>query len=786
MVRFPAEPDPANRSGLTDRAEPRSALMVRVSGVVQGVGFRPFVHRLAERHALAGWVRNGAGDVHIEVEGLPAELDAFVLELSGMAPPLSRIDRVSAVPAPPRGREGFSILCSEEAPEGGRRQPVPPDVALCAACETELRTPSNRRHDYPFITCTDCGPRFTVIEAMPYDRERTTMRAFLQCPACLAEYRTPGDRRHHSESNSCPVCGPVVWTELPGQAAPIVDGSGPALEWAAGMLVEGRILGLRGMGGFHLAADATSEAAVAELRRRKARPVKPFAVMVSSVDEARLLAEIDAVEARLLLSRERPVVLLRARSPSQLAPSVAPHLDTIGVMLPSTPLHVLLLEQVHRPLVMTSGNRSEEPIAAANAEARDRLGSIVDGFLLHDREIAFRCDDSVLRVSEDLPVFLRRARGFAPLPIALPVPTPVPLLAVGPHLKNTFTLAHGGQAFVSPHVGDLEGLETLEQFHRSVDHLSRLFQIVPRAVARDLHPGYLSTRIAEEMGLPRIIPVQHHHAHIAAVLAENGEVGPVLGVAFDGTGYGDDGAVWGGELLLADLLGYRRMGHLRYVPLPGGDRAARTPWRVAAGYAALEPRLAPAFQCAFEGLDPRERTATEWQIAAGVNTSRASSMGRLFDAAAAILGVRRVADYEGQAAMELEALAGKRIASEYRCGLEEGPDGLLILDPVPLLVRLGLSKLRGENAADLAADFHASIAWMTTHWVRRVAERAGVDTVALGGGTFQNARLFASLRHRLQAAGLRVLTPRVLSPNDGAVSYGQAAVAAARLARETA
>ncbi|HSE67785.1 MAG TPA: Sua5/YciO/YrdC/YwlC family protein, partial [Gemmatimonadales bacterium] len=481
-----------------------------------------------------------------------------------------------------------------------------------------------------------------------------------------------------------------------------------------------------------------------------------------------------------------PIILLRTRSANRLAKGVAPGLDTIGVMLPSTPLHALLLDRVQGPLVMTSGNRSEEPIAAANSEARIALGGIADGFLLHNREIACRCDDSVLRMSEGLPVFLRRARGYAPLPISLPVPSPVPLVAVGPHLKNTFTLVQGGQAFVSPHVGDLESLETLEQFHRSLNHLAQLFRVSPCVAVHDLHPGYLSTRIAREMGLSRLIAVQHHHAHIAAVLAEHGEEGPVLGVAFDGTGFGDDGAVWGGELFLADLLGYKRVGHLRYVPLPGGDLATRAPWRVALGYASLEPHLAPALESAFQGVDPRERGAAEWQIETAVNTPHASSMGRLFDAAAAILGVRRLAEYEGQAAMELEALAGCRIAAEYYCGLEEAPDGSIILDPMPLLVRLGLSRQRGQDPADLAADFHASIAWNTTQWVVRAAGRVGADTVALGGGVFQNARLFASLQRRLQSAGLRVLTPRKLSPNDGAISYGQAAVAAARLAREAA
>ncbi|HXW97578.1 MAG TPA: Sua5/YciO/YrdC/YwlC family protein, partial [Gemmatimonadales bacterium] len=457
------------------------------------------------------------------------------------------------------------------------------------------------------------------------------------------------------------------------------------------------------------------------------------------------------------------------------------NLDTIGVMLPSTPLHLLLLEAAGRPLVMTSGNQSEEPIAIGNDEARSRLLDIADGFLMHDREILSRLDDSVIRSAGGNAVFIRRARGYAPLPLRMPVTTPVPLLAVGPHLKNTFTLLQGDLAYVSPHIGDLESLEGLEHFQHTLAAYRRLFRIEPEAVVHDLHPGYLSTRLALELGLPTTLAVQHHHAHIAAVMAEHGVTEPVVGVAYDGTGYGLDGAVWGAEILVGDLTGFRRFAHLRYAPLPGGDLAARRPWRAALGYAAVDARARAALSAAFATIPDSERGIAERQLEAQVNAPLASSMGRLFDAAAAILGLRLTSEYEGQAAMELETLAGARPASEYPMPVVEDGSGTLQLDPIPMLVRLALRRQRGMDRADLAADFHASVAWATEQMVVRAARESGIGTVALGGGVFQNARLLGSLRVRLEGHGFRVLVPRLLPPNDGAVSYGQAAMAAAIL-----
>jgi hydrogenase maturation protein HypF len=758
-----------------------AALSVRVTGVVQGVGFRPFVHRLAIGCGLTGWVRNGSSGVQIEIEGSEDGLARFLRDLRSEAPPLASIDEITATAVPVGGRDGFFIF---ESVEESGRQPVSPDVALCARCEAELYDPADRRYRYPFITCTDCGPRFTVIEAMPYDRARTSMRVFPQCPACLAEYRSPGNRRHHCETNSCPACGPRLWFTTGDAGRPHPEGAA-ALGAAAGLLLRGEILAIRGLGGFHLAVDATSVAAVDRLRARKGREAKPLAVMVRRVEAARDFATITAEEETLLRSPERPIVLVRLRSNAILAGGVAPGLAHVGVMLAYTPVQHLLLDLVGRPLVMTSGNRTEEPIAIDNAEALSRLQGIGDGYLLHDREIVARYDDSVVRVADRRPVLLRRARGYAPLPFPLPVPTPRPLVAVGPHLKNTFTLAHGDQAYVSQHIGDLESLETLEHFQATLDGYRRLFRIEPEVAVRDRHPGYLSTRIAEELGLERVIAVQHHHAHVAAVMAEHGVTEPVIGVAYDGTGYGDDGRIWGGEILLADLTGFRRVARLRYAPLPGGDTAVREPWRSALGYLSLEPFAAPAFARAFEGVPPGSRTVAERQLSVGLNSPLASSMGRLFDAAAAVIGVRQFARYEGQAAMELEALAGNRVAGELRCEISE-EDGVWVLDPVPLLTLLGLRRLRGEDPADLAADFHASIAWATADLIRRVSRAEGITRVVLSGGVFQNARLLGSLCARLRSGEFEVLLPRRLGPNDGAVSYGQAAIAAAILHHERA
>jgi len=795
----------------SDRIVELEARRFHVRGVVQGVGFRPFVHRLAERHGLAGWVRNESGEVYILAEGAGSDLDAFSSALADEAPPLARLDDLEWECVPVSREPGFRVLPSVATTAG--RLPVSPDIGMCEPCRRELLDPSNRRFAYPFITCTDCGPRYTVIDSMPYDRERTSMREFSQCQACLEEYRTPSDRRFHSETNSCAECGPR--TRLTGADGRVRAREGEAIDAAAVLLQKGGILALRGLGGFHLAVDAASEDAVVRLRERKGRWEKPLAVMVDEISDAQRLAWLSDTELELLTSRERPIVLARRRPTAPLADSISPGLDTVGIMLAYTPLHTLLLRRIGRALVMTSGNVSELPIATDNEESRTSLSGVADGFLTHDREIVSRYDDSVVRVIGGDPTFVRRARGFAPLPVDLPVSVPVPILAVGPHLKNTFALAVDHRVFVSQHIGDLENLETLQHFRSSLARFRELFRIDPAAVVCDQHPGYLSTRIAAELAseldagsdpasrkLP-IIAVQHHHAHIAAVAAEHGRTEPVVGVAFDGTGYGSDGHTWGAEFLVADLVEYRRAAHLRYAPLPGGDLAARRPWRAAIGYRTLAHGDSDAFAAAFAGVPDAELQVVDRQARRGLNSPLASSMGRLFDAASAILGLRPVAGYEGQAAMELESMAWSVLVGPDRGTFESadpilaqaerigvpmlpfpisGPDnGLRLLEPVPLLVALGRAFLSGQSPAILAAAFHLAVAGATIRMAVEIAEEEDIQTVALGGGTFQNALLVPLIRDGLRRRGIEVLLPHELGPNDGAISYGQAAVAAGRL-----
>ncbi|HEY7408687.1 MAG TPA: carbamoyltransferase HypF, partial [Gemmatimonadaceae bacterium] len=728
------------------------ALRLHVRGVVQGVGFRPFVHRLASRHALAGWVRNRENGVEIVIAGETESLNAFMHDLRAEAPPLAEIADLEATPCDAYGASTFTIVPSTDTTFD--RQPVAPDVTTCDACVRELNDPANRRYQYPFITCTDCGPRYTVIERMPYDRERTSMRAFTQCDTCRHEYHTPGDRRHHSETNSCPDCGPSL--SLRDAAGGTTHGL-QCLGDAVRLLKRGAIVALRGLGGFHLAADATNDAAVMRLRQAKHRDAKPFALMVRSLLDARAIAEMSDAEVRLLTARERPIVIMPRRADAALAPSVAPGMTTVGLMLPYTPLHHMLLAMAGVPLVMTSGNLSDEPICASIDEAVERLHGIADAFLVHDREIVSRVDDSVMRVAAGEPLFLRRARGFAPLPVPLPVAVPArqAILAVGAHLKNTVTLAADRSAYVSPHVGDLDSLETLLHFRATVTRLADLFHIEPAIVARDLHPGYLSTAEAERRRVSRRVVVQHHHAHVAAVCAEHGVTQPVVGIAYDGTGFGDDGTVWGAEILVADLTTYERVAHLRPVPLPGNELAIRNPWRSALGYLALEPALEPLFARAFEDVEERELGIARRQLERRVNTPVASSMGRLFDAAAAILGVRRQARFEGQAAMELEALAGHREGDTLPFPITAGPDQRLVMDPMPLLGALGERRVAGVPVEALAAAFHDTVVATTVAAARRVCQDRGIGIVAVGGGTFQNARLVATLAREAAAAGLR-------------------------------
>ncbi|MHB1296112.1 MAG: carbamoyltransferase HypF [Anaerolineae bacterium] len=761
---------------------------ITVTGVVQGVGFRPFVYHLAGRLGLSGWVLNHSGGVEIEIEGPPEAVEAFARALREEAPPLARVESLAARAMPPLGEETFVIRPSRH--EAGLHQLVSPDVATCPDCLRELLDPADRRYRYPFTNCTNCGPRFTIIDSLPYDRPGTSMRAFPMCPQCQAEYDDPANRRFHAQPNACPVCGPRL-TLAPGKASPArgpalpPEGEGDALQRAAQMLRGGGILAIKGLGGFLLACDATDEQAVAALRARKRRPLKPFALMVATLGAARRICQVTPEEEALLATPWAPIVLLARREGVGIAPSVAPGQTTLGVMLPYTPMHHLLLRDVDRPLVMTSGNLSEEPIAAGNDEALERLGPLADAFLLHDRDIVARYDDSVWFVPQGLgPQPMRRARGYAPSPVALPYASR-PLLAAGSDMKNTFCLARDRHAFLSQHIGDMESPETLDQYVETLARYQKLFEVRPELLALDLHPDYQSTRmgraLAKAEGLPTVA-VQHHHAHIAACLADNGwalENGPVLGVALDGTGYGTDGRIWGGEWLLADYCGFQRLAHLEYLPLAGGDVATGQPWRIAAGYlladagdlAAVPEALWPA------NADPALPALLRVQVARGLNAPLTSSMGRLFDAAAALLGLAYTVSYEGQAAMALEAAATgwQGIAPPLPYTIEEAEGSLVVR--VGALLRALVAESGAQPAAALARRFQATIAALVLELCQRLARQTGVRTVALSGGCFQNRLLLLDTVPALQAQGFTVLLHRQVPCNDGGLSLGQAAIA---------
>jgi hydrogenase maturation protein HypF len=702
----------------------------QVRGIVQGVGFRPFVYGIALRHRLGGFVRNDGEGVVIEVEGGVPALEEFERALMREAPDLARIDSLASQRSQPCGETGFTI---EPSTRRGGTALVPPDIATCDACIRELFDPADRRYRYPFINCTQCGPRFTIVTGVPYDRPLTTMAAFPLCAQCRREYEDPLDRRFHAEPIACPACGPQL--SLP-------------LDEAVELLRGGAILAVKGLGGYHLACDAANEEVVARLRARKHREDKPFAVMTG---DPGLFAELSDAERQLITSRARPIVLAERRSGAPIADSVAPATPWIGLLQPYTPLHHLLLAGFGGGLVMTSGNRSDEPIAYDDDEARERLDGIADAFLGHDRRIHRRCEDSVVRAA--YPV--RRSRGYAPGALRLPVSAPRPVVGTGPELKSTFCVARDDQAFLSPHLGDLDCEPAYRAFLTDLELYLAMLGVRPEVIAYDLHPEYLATKWALEQDA-ELTGVQHHHAHAAACLAEHGEVGQVLALVFDGTGYGTDGSLWGGELLRCDLTSFERVAHLDPVPLPGGAAAIREPWRVAAAY--LEQTGTPV---------PWER----WELvrhSLGVNAPHASGMGRLFDAVAAVLGIRDTVTYEGQAAVELEQLAGHVVAEPWpwRFG-----------DAAALVSECHTACLAGRDRGAIAAAFHETIAEGAA---TACADAALADTVVLSGGSFQNLRLLDSTRRRLETRGFRVLTHRAVPPNDGGISYGQVAVAAAR------
>ena len=751
---------------------------VAVWGVVQGVGFRPFVYCLAHQYSLQGWVRNTSGNVEIEVEGDEKNIRGFLTDLEAKAPPMAHIEKVEVSFFPAKDIGGFKILTSQS--EAGQYQLISPDIATCEDCRRELLCSTDRRYRYPFTNCTNCGPRFTIIEDIPYDRAKTTMHRFKMCPRCQQEYDDPLNRRFHAQPNACPDCGPNL---------EIVDGAGnpvasdDVIRTAGNFLKAGKILALRGLGGFQLACDATNGEIVDLLRKRKRRFAKPFAVMVATMEDVARHCLLSPGERRLLKSPECPIVLLRWRhSSSNISASVAPNLKYIGMMLPYTPLHHLLLKETGQPLVMTSGNLSEEPIAKDNGEALVRLKGIADYFLLHNRDIYARYDDSVYIVDE-VPRPVRRARGYAPYPIFLSFKSEQ-VLACGAEEKNTFCLTKDEHAFLSQHIGDMENEETLEHFESTIELYKRLFRVEPRVIACDMHPEYLSTKYARRIGTEyglSLVPVQHHHAHIVSCLAENKVTGPVIGVALDGTGYGSDGTIWGGEFLLADLSSFRRAGHLEYVPLPGGVAAIKKPYRMALSYLyTLLGDDLPLAGLPLADLEPGEVEIVRKQLERGVNSPLTSSAGRLFDAVSALAGVRGEIDYEAQAAIELEMAAPDKVGDfegeSYPFTIIE-EQGVRVVRLAGLISSVARDVRAGVPVPIVSARFHHTVAQIITGMCLAIAEESGIKEVALSGGVFQNRLLLKLATSALKREDFRVLTHHLVPCNDGGVSLGQAVVA---------
>lgn len=744
-----------------------------VEGIVQGVGFRPLVYQLAQAGNLSGFVTNTTQGVEIEVEGEEDATETFLKALTESPPPLARITSWKKVPLPVQGGEcGFFIKESISREE--RSALISPDTATCPDCLSELWDPQNRRYRYPFINCTHCGPRYTIIKDIPYDRPKTTMAPFIMCEECAAEYHSPVDRRFHAQPNACPKCGPrVALHDGQGRPFSVVDSIGTA----ARLLKEGRILAVKGLGGFHLAVDALQEEAVQRLRQRKHREEKPLALMAKDPEAVAAFAWVDNEEREILESRERPIVLLKKKEPNAIAPSVAPANRYFGVMLPYTPLHHLLLDHGFVALVMTSGNLSEEPICRENDEAFHRLKGIADFFLVHDREIYLRSDDSIVQPVGGKLRLLRRSRGFVPVPIFLKEPL-APILACGAELKNTICLTKGNRAFLSQHIGDLENLETLEFFQLTVRHLKRILEIEPEIVAYDLHPDYLSTCFAWEQQGVRLIGVQHHFAHMVSGMAEHGLEERVIGLSLDGSGYGMDGRIWGGEALVGDRSSFERVGHFEYLPLPGGAKAVREPWRMAVSY------LYQAYGEDFRRLPlPFFTQRSEEQlevliqmIRRGINSPLTSSCGRLFDGVAALLGLRQTVVFEGQAAMELEMIQDPGAHTPYPYEISEN-EGTFLIRPSPIIRAVVEDIRKGTSPAAISRRFHLTLVEVFCRVCRLVREEKGIEKVVLSGGVFQNRTLLAELEERLKQEGFQVFSQALVPSNDGGISLGQAVAA---------
>jgi hydrogenase maturation protein HypF len=756
----------------------QTSLHIHINGIVQGVGFRPFIYNLAECFGLKGWVRNSASGVDIEITGSKAELNAFLEAIPGSAPPLAQIDSIDSHPIETQAFDLFTIVKSK-----GRSSdfiPVSPDVAICKACSAEMFNPEDRRYRYPFINCTNCGPRFSIIKDIPYDRPQTTMAGFDMCENCLAEYENPKDRRFHAQPIACPECGPQVWFEItPGK---IEASKAKAIVQARQSLSDGKILAIKGLGGFHLACDAGNPKAVARLRERKGRLAKPFALMAFDLETVQSFVKVSPKAEQLLLNPQAPIVLLPKKPEIKLATNVAPGQANLGFMLPYTPLHLLLLEPAEgfpEALVMTSGNLSEEPILHENQNAREKLASIADAFLLHNRPIHRRIDDSVFAILQDQPYPIRRARGYAPNPIRLAEDLPQ-ILAVGPQMKNTFCLTRDRYAFISHHIGEMDHWETYQEYKESVKHFEFLFRIQPQAIAYDMHPDYTTTHYALERVMEEELPgfpVQHHHAHLAAGMIENG-LSPsqtTAGLIFDGTGYGEDGTIWGGEILVGNCLSFKRFAHLKPVPLPGGDVTVRKPARMALSmlYAYGLPwdeDLPPV-----QYLSMNEKKALTAQLEGKLNTSLTSSMGRLFDAVSALLGISEQISYEAQAAIELETLADPDVIGYYPWQLD-GED----IDIQTLLVAILADLKNGKEVPSIAGKFHNTIAQMSLEIALNLNKAENIDKFVLSGGVWQNRLLLEKTIALMHVHNLQPLIHRQTPPNDGCVAFGQALVAAYR------
>jgi hydrogenase maturation protein HypF len=777
---------------------------IHITGIVQGVGFRPFVFAQANQKGLTGWVCNTSAGVDIEVTGEPGDISIFIQTLKSDAPPLARIDSVEVHQIPIKHYDSFEIIQSKAL--SNAFQPISPDSCICSDCLKELFDPEDRRYRYPFINCTNCGPRLTIIKDIPYDRPNTTMRDFEMCPDCKAEYTDPTNRRFHAQPIACLVCGPQVWLEFPINKQKQHHGEkihgDDAISAAQKLLMDGKVVAIKGLGGFHLACDATNPKAVAELRRRKLRVDKPFALMMPDIAAIELNCSINDTDRQLLESRERPIVIVARKKTSSIALEVAPKQNTLGVMLPYTPLHYLLfappagklslIKQYKSfrmpPLVMTSGNISEEPIAINNDEAQERLSGLADAFLMHDRPIRTRCDDSVIRTYHEQSFPLRRSRGYAPFPVYLSEESPQ-LLATGGELKNTFCLVHERYAFISHHIGDMENFETYQSFQDSVAQYESLFRVKPEAIAYDLHPNYLASRYAidraEREGLPSY-GIQHHHAHIASCMAEHSLPSnqPVIGIAFDGTGYGEDGAIWGGEFLLANYRDFKRVSHLKYIPLPGGDTAIRKPARIALAYLWAskldwDSELQPVSATCAEEL-----SILKSQLNLKINTPPTSSIGRFFDAVASICGVRQKVNYEAQAAIEFEALADPDEIGEYDFILE--PDGnqkgeTTQIDPSPLIEEV-IDNINNDVAISrISARFHNSLARMVYTMCNQIRNNSGVNQVVLSGGVWQNLTLLHRTYNLLLTGNFNVYIHQQVPTNDGGLALGQAVIAIHRM-----